>query len=118
MGARLAETYGYTGKGIAVAVIDSGVGAHPDLRDPLTVASHLVYSEDFTGQGTTEDLYGRGTHVAGIIAGNRAASTGANYTVTVRGVASGVRIVNLRALGSDGKGRTVRSSPPSTAQSH
>lgn len=86
------------GSGIGVAVIDSGVSAHPDLN------GRIVYNQDFTGEGQNADLFGHGTHVAGIIAGNAAASTGANYFKAIKGIAPGVNIINLRALNSAGVG--------------
>ena len=35
VGADIALSYGYTGKGVTVAVIDSGIADHADLRDPV-----------------------------------------------------------------------------------
>ena len=96
--ASAAWTANQIGFGIGVAVIDSGVSAHPDLN------GRIVYNQDFTGEGQNADLYGHGTHVAGIVAGNAAASTGPNYFKAIRGIAPGVNIVNLRALNSSGIG--------------
>ena len=50
---------GWTGKGITVAVIDSGISNHPDLDN------RIVYKQDFVGGGT-DDRFGHGEHVAGI----------------------------------------------------
>jgi len=69
---------GYNGAGIGVAVIDSGINdSHPDLKDSTESTSRVVYHQDFTGtansnsSGAMYDLYGHGTHVAGIIGGQR-----------------------------------------------
>ncbi|MDP9344425.1 MAG: S8 family peptidase [Actinomycetota bacterium] len=64
---------GLTGKGVGVAVIDTGVaGDQPDFRTSPTDASSRVIAAAVTNpQATTAtDAYGHGTHVAGIIAGN------------------------------------------------
>jgi len=96
---------GYTGAGVTVAVIDSGINdSHPDLQDG-NGNSRVVYHQDFTGTATSNssgaqyDLYGHGTHVAGIIAGNGSLS-GGNYA----GVAPGATLVDLRALDQNGSG--------------
>jgi serine protease AprX len=62
-----------TGAGVTVAVIDTGVaGELPDFRisdaDPASrVIATAVTNPDAT---TATDLYGHGTHVAGLVAGN------------------------------------------------
>jgi serine protease AprX len=96
---------GFSGAGIAVAVIDSGINdSQPDLWD-ASGKSRVVYHQDFTGtpitnsSGARYDLYGHGTHVAGIIAGN-GANSGGQYA----GVAPGATLVDLRALDANGAG--------------
>src|ERR1700722_15787207 len=76
---------GFTGAGVGVAVIDSGINdSHPDLWNSNQTHSRVVYRQDFTGtsnsnwSGAKYDLYGHGTHVAGIIGGNGSLS-GGNY---------------------------------------
>ncbi|MEU1350975.1 S8 family serine peptidase [Streptomyces sp. NPDC005795] len=55
---------GYTGKGVTVAVLDSGYDSdHPDL------AGRVTLSANFLGGDTAEDDNGHGTHVASTIAG-------------------------------------------------
>jgi serine protease AprX len=89
--------YGVTGAGVTVAVIDSGVQPHTDL--PATRIKAFV---DFVnGRTTAYDDYGHGTHVAGIVAGSGAASSG-QYA----GVAPGASIVALKVLDANGSGRT------------
>ncbi|WP_051393083.1 S8 family serine peptidase [Glycomyces arizonensis] len=64
IGAPAAWEAGYTGEGVTVAVLDSGVDAdHPAL------AGHLAGTQDFSGTGDVVDRVGHGTHVASIIAG-------------------------------------------------
>jgi serine protease AprX len=89
-----------SGRGVGVAIIDSGVAAHPD------VASRLAASLDFTKGGISNvspsDLYGHGTHVAGLIAGAGAQAGMAAF----RGVAPEATLVSLKVLDANGNGRT------------
>jgi serine protease AprX len=105
-GVNAAWNAGYNGAGIGVAVIDSGINdSHPDLKDSTESHSRVVYRQDFTGtansnsSGAKYDLYGHGTHVAGIIGGNGYLS-GGNYI----GVAPAVNLVDLRVLDLNGSG--------------
>ena len=100
VGADIAFSYGWTGAGIGVAVIDSGIANHPDLKG---AQGHLrvVYSQDFIGGGT-DDHYGHGQHVAGIIAGSAQSSSGKGFTHMFRGVAPAADLVNLRVLDQNG----------------
>ncbi len=71
VGAPAAWAAGWTGAGVGVGVLDSGIDAtHPDL------APQIAAAVDFTGAGDTADRSGHGTHVASIIAGSGAASGG------------------------------------------
>ncbi len=100
-----ASQYALTGAGIGVAVIDSGVAAHPDLNNS-SGTSRVVYSQSFvSGDTTTSDKYGHGTHVAGLIGGTGASSGTANgYPATYAGMAPGVNLINLRVLDQNGSG--------------
>ncbi len=89
IGAPPAWDAGYTGEGVTVAVLDSGVDpTHPDLDQSI------VASRDFTGSGDVTDPSGHGTHVASIVAGSGEASGGVN-----RGVAPGAELLAGRVLG-------------------
>ncbi|MFI7604183.1 S8 family serine peptidase [Micromonospora sp. NPDC049366] len=71
IGAPAAHQAGYTGRGVRVAVLDTGVDTtHPDL------AGRVAESQNFTEEPATTDVVGHGTHVASIIAGSGAASGG------------------------------------------
>jgi len=80
---------GLTGRGIRVAVVDTGLDPdHPDF------AGRIVAGEDFVGEGV-RDRNGHGTHVTGIAAG-----AGSVY----RGVAPDASIYVGKALHNDGSG--------------
>lgn len=72
MGVPAARKAGYTGKGVKVAVLDTGVDHdHPDLQ------GRVITERNFTdGSDNADDDNGHGTHVAGIVAGSGAASGG------------------------------------------
>lgn len=100
-----ASQYGFDGTGIGVAVIDSGISAHPDLNNANGV-SRVVYSQSFVaGDPTTPDKFGHGTHVAGLIGSNGSSSGTANgYSATYAGMAPNANIINLRVLDQNGSG--------------
>lgn len=56
---------GLSGQNVTVAVMDTGIVAHPDFED------RIIYFHDFCyGRKEMYDDNGHGTHVSGIIAGN------------------------------------------------
>jgi subtilisin family serine protease len=87
---------GIDGKGVTVAVIDSGIDRnHPDLIDKVIGEKNFVKDD-----ATADDLLGHGTMVAGIIAGSGAAS-GGKY----KGIAPGASLLNVKVIDSNGNGR-------------
>ena len=85
-----ADQLSLNGSGVTVAVIDSGVTtSHPDFKTGNS--SRIIASTKFGSNLTTEDLYGHGTHVAGVIGGNGSASSG-----KYRGMAPNVNLINLK----------------------
>jgi serine protease AprX len=97
---------GYEGQGIGVAVIDSGVYKHDTyLRVGSTSgARRVVYSQDFTGSGTTDDQFGHGSHVAGIIANCRYHTAPNDYSRKIVGIAPNAKLINLKVLDRNGVG--------------
>lgn len=95
IGAPQVWTLGYTGEGIKVAEIDTGIdGTHPDLT------GRIVEWKDFVnGKTAPYDDYGHGTHVAGIIGGNGNASSG-----KYKGIAPNVEYIGIKVLDSGGSG--------------
>ena len=95
-GANLLAAQGDTGQGVTVAVLDTGInGSLPDF------AGRLVGGVDLTsGNSPFTDQYGHGTFVAGLIAGNGAAS-GGQYP----GEAPGANLVSIKVAGANGQTR-------------
>ena len=93
----LARESRYTGAGVTVALIDSGITyePHPDLQDGRVLGT-LDFVEPRSRQ--RQDGHGHGTHIAGIIGGTGALDT--RYA----GLAPGTNLVSLRVLDESGKG--------------
>lgn len=76
---------GINGSGVKVAVVDTGIAPHPDLKDRIVAWKDFVRNES-----KPYDDNGHGTHVAGIIAGKKI------------GVAPGVSLIGVKVFNSDG----------------
>ena len=84
----------YTGKGIGVAVLDTGI------FPPIDFGRRILAFSDFTeGKSGPYDDNGHGTHVSGILGGDGTASQG-----RYKGAAPGCGIVALKVLDRFGNG--------------
>jgi serine protease AprX len=86
---------GHLGKGVGVAVIDTGISSMNDF------SGRLVHGPDLSGEGTIIDSYGHGTVMAGAVAGSGADSAGragGAYT----GVAPEAHLVSVKVAGRNG----------------
>ncbi|WP_157252994.1 S8 family peptidase [Nonomuraea typhae] len=89
VGAPQAWQAGLDGKGVKVAVLDTGVDQdHPDLR------GRVKESKVFTGEPSVKDGHGHGTHVAATIAGGP----------QKKGVAPGADLIVGKVLSDGGLG--------------
>jgi len=96
---------GLTGKGVGIALIDTGVQLHQDFKRPYG-AKQAVEVEVVGHEDGLQDYFGHGTHVAGILNGNGSASSDSLSFRTFRGLAPGAQLISVRALAPDGTGRT------------
>jgi serine protease AprX len=91
-GATRLAAAGDTGRGVTVAILDTGIDNLPDF------SGRLIGGVDLTGGNNPfQDSYGHGTFVAGLIAGN-GASSGGQYS----GEAPGANLVSIKVAGANG----------------
>ena len=105
-GARAYWKAGYTGHGVDIALIDTGVAPVAGL----TVAGKVVNGPDLSFESQSEetryiDTNGHGTHLAGIIAGRAESAGDGSYvtdTESFLGVAPEARIVSIKVGDREG----------------
>ncbi|MEU3828871.1 S8 family serine peptidase [Streptomyces sp. NPDC029080] len=94
IGTRAAWEAGLTGKGVTVAVLDTGADlGHPDLKDRVTAARSFIDGQEVA------DRNGHGTHTASTVGGSGAASDGRE-----QGVAPGAALAVGKVLSDQGSG--------------
>lgn len=86
---------GWTGKGIGVAVLDTGVSRHVDLNEKIA-----CFYDTIGGKSEYYDDNGHGTHVMGIIGGSGNASNG-----MYRGIAPECHLISVKVLDRKGNGK-------------
>lgn len=91
-----AHEKGYFGENIGVAILDTGIFLHPDLEH--RVATFMNYINE---NKKPHDDNGHGTHIAGIIGGNGAASRG-----RYMGIAPKCHFIVMKILDKKGNGNT------------
>ncbi|MCL2564536.1 MAG: S8 family peptidase [Defluviitaleaceae bacterium] len=93
-------TQSLTGKGINIAILDTGLWPAADFTQPN---NRLIAFKDFVnGKEEFYDDNGHGTHVAGIACGNGYLSEGKH-----KGVAMGAGVIAIKVLDDEGKGNSA-----------
>ena len=101
IGATKLHKRGITGKGVTIAVIDTGISPHRDFTKPrYRIKAFKDFVED---RNVPYDDNGHGTFVAGVAAGNGYSSNG-----KYRGVAPDAQLVIIKAMDKNGSGDTTR----------
>lgn len=89
---------GFKGKGVTIAILDTGIAPHQDLNKPI---NRVIAFVDFVNKRTQPyDDNGHGTHVAGDAAGNGNESSG-KYTSP----APEANLIGVKILNKDGSGK-------------
>jgi serine protease AprX len=105
----LSPNSAYAGTNVGIAVLDTGVSNHADLGDNVLQYSFLggAYPVPEIANGeivayndsVRKDLYGHGTHVAGILSGS-----GVESNDEYKGTATGAKLISLQVLDMNGAG--------------
>ena len=97
------------GQSIGIAIIDSGIHVNQDLQGNgsgsllASLIPQVWYAQSFVPGEDADDYYGHGTHIAGIVAGNGANSSGALFFHDIHGIAPGAHLINLKVLDKNGQ---------------
>jgi serine protease AprX len=104
VGAHAAYSAGITGKGVGVALIDTGVAPVPGLTSGNVIEGPDLSFDSQQPDFAHLDAFGHGTHLASIIAGRDAAGTPSSYTDPTRftGIAPDAKLVDVKVGASDG----------------
>ncbi len=104
IGAHDAYRAGYTGKGIGIALIDTGVTEVPGLDTGNVYHGPDLSFDSQDPELAHKDAYGHGTHLASIIVGRDAAGTPASYTSqnSFNGIAPDANLISVKVGASDG----------------
>ena len=94
VGSRSAQARGVTGRGVTVAVIDTGIHPHPDLEGRI-----VAFRDFIRNKKEPYDDNGHGTHCAGGVASNGSQSEG-EYS----GTAPEARLVGVKVMNKTGAG--------------
>ncbi len=92
---------GLSGKDVTIAVMDTGIVAHPDFDSRI-----LCFKDFCRGKSEMYDDNGHGTHVAGIIAGSGKMSERDGPVRRYGGIAPGADVIMLKVLDERGNGST------------
>lgn len=89
-----AFSMGLTGKGVGVAILDTGIFPHKDFDDRIAVFADMVHRKS-----APYDDNGHGTHISGIIGGSGLASDG-----RYQGIAPECNLISVKVLDHKGNG--------------
>jgi serine protease AprX len=107
VGADSLHRHGVTGKGVTVAILDSGLWDHPALAKDTSGKPRVMARYDAISNSTETSLFdesGHGTHMASVIANSDPVTTEGKPADNFKGAAPDVNLVVIKALDMKGQG--------------
>ncbi len=105
VGADVLHRHNITGKGVGVAIVDSGIWQHPslslDTKGKPRIAAYYDAIENHNVLNRDES--GHGTHIASVLASSTSSIRNGSDSGAYQGVAPDVSLVIVKAFGSDGQ---------------
>lgn len=108
IGAKDLNDIGITGKGIKIAIIDTGCNKNHPMLDKAVIAQYNIAKDNGAKYADINDGAGHGSHVASTAAGREVEiySRFLGKTVILRGVAPEASIISIKVLDDEGSGQT------------
>ncbi|MFC1579184.1 S8 family peptidase [Pseudomonadota bacterium] len=106
-GVEALQLHGVTGKGVTVAVIDSGLWEHPALARDTAGKQRIIARYDAINDSLPEEVFdasGHGTHMSSVIAHSGPVTLDGEATGSYKGVAPDVKLVSVKAFDVAGQG--------------
>ncbi len=107
VGADALHKLGITGKGVTVAVLDSGLWETPEIKLDTAGTARVIGHYDAINDianSTVFDESGHGTHMTSIIAHSGAVSDAGDPTGSFKGIAPDTQLVAVKAFNEEGQG--------------
>lgn len=107
VGADALHGHGITGKGVTVAIIDSGLWEHPNLLKDTQGNSRVIARYDAIKNVRGKEVFdesGHGTHMASVLANSLPVTQNNEPTGSYKGVAPDVNLVAVKAFDIEGQG--------------
>lgn len=107
VGAAALHSHGITGRGVTVAIIDSGLWEHPNLLKDSKGKSRVIARYDAIKDVSGAEVFdesGHGTHMASVLANSLPVTKGGEPTGSYKGVAPDVNLVAVKAFDVQGQG--------------